>query len=474
MRLQHYDVTIRYKPGKDLLLADGLSRLPSTDNQHIGLDIQINFVTFSNEKLVTLRQETSRDAILHELKEIIIQGWPEKMKDLPRMLQPYWSFRDELSNEDRLVIKGSRVIIPVSMQKLVLDRIHEGHQGITKCQLRAKDCVYWTSINRDIEDIVQQCSICQETSRSQTKETLIPHELPTRPWQYVGTDLFHYGENDYLIIADYYSNSEEFATFASNWELEHITSSPHYPQSNGFIERIIQTVKNTLDKAKRSNKDPDMALLTLRTTPLDSKLPSPAELLNGRKMRSNLPLHLPTREGQKQDVYENFKKKQDTQKQYYDRGAKDQQALLPGQAVRVQDHISGRWTPATVVEKSQEPRSYIVETQDGGILRRNRRHIKQTPQPKHPLPDEHHADEPTGTTVNMDNEQDHVSKAPKVVPQEQESTCDGTRTRSGPRIASEECKLPLEAVAPQIEQRWLSPASPAPPTTKAVNHPLRD
>ncbi|XP_063607727.1 uncharacterized protein LOC134782233 [Penaeus indicus] len=379
MRLQHYDVTIRYKPGKDLLLADGLSRLSSTDNQHIVPDLQINFVTFSNEKLVTLQQETSRDVFLHGLKEVIIQGWPEKMKDLPRMLQPYWSFRDELSIEDGLVIKGSRIIIPVSMLNLVLDPIHVGHQGITKCQLRAKDCVYWTSINRDIEDIVQQ-----ETSRSQTKETLIPHELPTRPWQYVGTDLFHYGENNYLIIADYskfpvirkmpmhvtstavikglknlfseygvlekvYSDngrqysSEEFATFASNWEFEHITSSSHYPQSNGFIERIYQTVKNTIDKARRSNKDPDMPLLTLRTTPLDSKLPSPAELRNGKKMRSNLPLHLPTKEGQKQDVYENFKKKQ-----YYDRGAKDQQALLPGQAVRVQDHISGRWTPATV------------------------------------------------------------------------------------------------------------------------------
>ncbi|XP_037782061.1 uncharacterized protein K02A2.6-like [Penaeus monodon] len=304
MRLQHYDVTIQYKSGKDLLLADGLSRLPSTDNQHIGLDLQINFVTFSNEKLDQLRQETSRDGTLHGLKEVIIQGWPEKMKDLPRMLQQYWSFRDELSIEDGLVIKGSSH--------------NSRHQGITKCQLRAKDSVYWTSINKDIEEIVQQCSTCQETSRSQTKETLIPHELPTQPWQYVGTDLFHYGENDYLIVADYYSkfpiirkmpihvtstavikalknlfseygvpervysdngrqySSEEFVKFASNWEFEHITSSPHYPQSNGFIERTVQTVKNTIDKAKRSNQDPDMALLTIRTTPLDSKLPSPS------------------------------------------------------------------------------------------------------------------------------------------------------------------------------------------------------
>jgi len=72
-------------------------------------------------------------------------------------------------------------------------------------------------------------------------------------------------------------------------------------------------------------------------------------------MRSNLPLHLPAKERQKQEVYENFKRKQDTQKQYYDRGAKDQQILLPGQAVRDQDHITGRWTPTTVIEKSQKP-----------------------------------------------------------------------------------------------------------------------
>ncbi|XP_037799859.1 uncharacterized protein LOC119594848 [Penaeus monodon] len=254
--------------GKDLLLADGLSRLPSTDNQHIGLDLQINFVTFSNETLDQLRQETSRDGTLHGLKEVIIQGWPETMKDLPRMLQQYWSFRDELSVEDGLVIKGSRVIIPASMQKLVLDRIHKGHQGITKCQLRAKESVYWTSINKDIEEIVQQCPTCQEMSRSQTKEILIPHELPTQPWQYVGTDLFHYGENDYLIVADYYSNSEEFVKFASNWEFEHITSSPTILSPMDSSRGLFKTVKNTIDKAKRSNQDPEYGIVnhTYHTT----------------------------------------------------------------------------------------------------------------------------------------------------------------------------------------------------------------
>ncbi|XP_037782060.1 uncharacterized protein K02A2.6-like [Penaeus monodon] len=271
------------------------------------------------------------------------------------------------------------------MQKLVLDRIHEGHQGITKCQLRAKDSVYWTSINKDIEEIVQQCPTCQETSRSQTKETLIPHELPTQPWKYVGTDLFHYGENDYLIVADYYSkfpiirkmpihvtstavikalknlfseygvpervysdngrqySSEEFVKFASNWEFEHITSSPHYPQSNGFIEKTVQTVKNTINKAKRSNQDPDMALLTICTTPLDSKLPSPAELLNGRKMRSN-PFTCLQRKGRNKKSMRTSRGSKTHKSSIMTQEQKNQQILLPGQVVRVQDHITGRWT----------------------------------------------------------------------------------------------------------------------------------
>ncbi|XP_047502945.1 uncharacterized protein K02A2.6-like [Penaeus chinensis] len=283
------------------------------------------------------------------------------------------------------------------MQKVVLDRIHEAHQGITKCQLRAKDRVYWTSINRDIEDLVQQCSICQETSRSHTKETLIPHELPIRPWQNVGTDLFHYGENDYLIIADYYSKFPvirkmplHVTSQAVIKGLKNLFSEYRVPEiSNGFIERTIQTVKNTIDKAKRSNKDPEMALLTLRTTPLDSNLPSPAELLIGRKMRRTYPFTCPQRKG------------------------KSKMSMKTSRGSKI--HRSSN----TTEEQKTSQHSYQAKLFE----------FKTTS-----LEDEHHAEESTGTTLNIDNEQDHVSKVPEVVPQEQESTCDGTRTRCGRTI----------------------------------------
>ena len=52
---------------------------------------------------------------------------------------------------------------------------------------------------------------------------------------------------------------------------------------------MIGVVKSVLKKAKQSGNDPQISLLCLRRTPIDSRTPSPAELLYGRKIRSNLP-----------------------------------------------------------------------------------------------------------------------------------------------------------------------------------------
>ena len=82
--------------------------------------------------------------------------------------------------------------------------------------------------------------------------------------------------------------SEEFAKFAVEYIFNHITSSPHFPQSNGHVERSVQTVKNLLVKSQ----DPYLAILMYRSTPLPWCGLSPAELLMGRRLRTNLPLVL--------------------------------------------------------------------------------------------------------------------------------------------------------------------------------------
>ena len=417
MRLQYYDLQIVYRPGKEMLLADGLSRLPPKNNSHLELDVQVNLIHFGASKIQELKDKTAQDRTLTDLRDVIVTGWPGSRKGLPTSLRPFWSCRDELSVEDSLVLKGERVVIPEAMRDEILERIHEGHQGHTKCKLRARECVFWPDINKDIEELTARCHICLEHARSQPKQPMLETELPTRPWQIIATDLFQLKGTTYLAVADYYSkfpivkkmpenctsnavinalkeilseygipdtirsdngpqyDSEQFAAFTKKWGIEHITSSPHFPQSNGFIERTIQTLKMTLRKAMESGGDAHMALLNLRTTPIDSHLPSPAELLQGRRVRGNLPMRSrPSRD--QDDTHRRLTERQGNQKAYYDRNTVELTPLSPGQPIRVQHPQTGRWRPATVLDTRPEPRSYNIRTDDGAVYRRNRRQLR--------------------------------------------------------------------------------------------------
>ncbi len=179
-------------PGKTLLLADGLSRLPKQGTDPaIQLDVRVNLVHFSAHRTEQLRQETARDLELGPLHDVIIGGWPMEQRNMPTVLKPYWAYCDELSLEDGIILKGSeQVQVPKSMQQYVLQAIHEGHQGRDKCRLWAKASVYWNRINKQIEEMVADCPACQEHARSQRKEPHIPKEVPPCPWHTLAADFF--------------------------------------------------------------------------------------------------------------------------------------------------------------------------------------------------------------------------------------------------------------------------------------------
>ena len=263
-----------------------------------------------------------------------------------------------------------------------------------------------------------QCAICQELQKSQSAESLMPHEIPVRPWQIVATDIFDLDRHNYLLIGDYNSkytfirklrefsskeviniikqifaeqgvperlisdnvphfSSQQFKEFANGWDFEHISSSPKYPQSNDIAERCIQTIKGTMKKAILGNRDIDMSLLCLRSTPMDHVIPSPGELLFNRKLISNLPTKCTNKNVQKEEIQERLLHRQLWQKKQHDQHAKDLSNLNTGQLMRVQDHDTGKWTPAIVRQGCTEPRSYIFETPTGQVLRRSRRHLKE-------------------------------------------------------------------------------------------------
>ena len=295
-----------------LTIADALSRAPYSvpterDEQfqqevEVFVEQVISRLPATEHRLVQIRQKQEEDVICAEFCR---NGWPTRTK-CPSMLKPYnITVSSELSVKDGLLMRGNRIVIPAELQQDILHRLHEGHQGITKCRLRARESVWWLNLSCQIEHLIQKCPVCCK-ELVQRMEPLKSTELPRYPWNQVGMDLFQWEGRMYLIVIDYYSRyiahhgipecvisdngpqfvSYQFKEFANKYDFMHHTSSPYHPQGNGEAERAVKTIKGLL----KTSKDPYLALLTYRSTPLPGIGHSPAELLMSRRLRTTLPL----------------------------------------------------------------------------------------------------------------------------------------------------------------------------------------
>ena len=209
LKLQPYDITIKYLPGNKVVVADALSRVsPSGKTVIRGLDVTIQEMTnqpYVHIQIAQIQKETREDQVLQLLMQQIMEGWPQHCKSLPVVLCPFWQLKDDLAIELSCVTYQGRFYIPSTMHKTYLNLLHEGHPGIVKMKLRAQTRVYWIGLNKEIEDHILRCEPCQINSKSQSKEPVIPIEIPNRPWQKLGADLFFQSGKWYLLICDYYS-----------------------------------------------------------------------------------------------------------------------------------------------------------------------------------------------------------------------------------------------------------------------------
>ena len=424
LRLQKYDIDLTYKPGKEMLLADTLSRAHLSDiAEEINeeeMTAQIHMVTSSksipDKQLVLIKEETKKDEELQRLITYIEMGWPNKKMKVHMSVKQFWPIKEELSVIGDIVFKGERIIIPRSVRKTILANLHQAHLGIEKTKLRARETVFWPGINNDIEQVVQSCNICLESRNMHAKEPMLTSVIPEYPFEIVGTDLFFWNGQEYIIVVDYYSrfweierlrktdssviiqklkaifsrygipkvvrsdngpqySSKLFEHFAKNWGFIHETSSPKYPQGNSLAERSIQTAKNILEKAMKDGRDPHLAILEYRNTPID-KYATPAQLLMSRNLRSILPV---ANNSLTPTIVDNSKfqqvrkEKQFQQKKYYDTNTRELPGLEKGTVVKVRDGKD--WRPAVVLGKAKQPRSYFIRLESGQVWRRNRRHI---------------------------------------------------------------------------------------------------
>ena len=114
LQLQKYDYTLIDKPGEEMTLADRLSRFQSNkENTPIELHQNIH-LTFTSNRINIIMGSIERDPILSTVYQLTLNGWPERISQVPRIARQFGGARDELSIEEGLLLKGNCICIPKS------------------------------------------------------------------------------------------------------------------------------------------------------------------------------------------------------------------------------------------------------------------------------------------------------------------------------------------------------------------------
>ena len=470
LKIQKYDIKIVYKPGAKMYLADTLSRAfisgqrsPGEEFEHVNA---AKFVLMTDRTKERIRESTARDGVLQQLTGAILRGWPDNSADVPATLVPYYGFRDELAVHDGLIYRGERLVIPTDLKPTMREACHSSHIGVNGCLRRARESMYWPSMNADIRHHIAQCETCRSFENRQAKETLRSHPPTDRPWEKISADLFTLNGKEYLVVSDYFSNfieinyledtksltvirklkghfarygipdcmvsdngpqfrSDNFKKFAEKWDFDVQPSSPGHQQANGLAESAVKTAKKLLRKAKLDGQDPFLALLAHRNTPSESMGTSPAQRLLGRRTKTQLPVTSGLLRPQGIDpesTKERRKISQAKQAHYYNKHTKDLEALEEGDVVRMRPfQLNKRTWDKAVVKQRLDDRSYEVESNNASY-RRNRVDLKMTPQAP---PDERPAPEiqdakpapiPAGLTMAAPPPEAEVTLAAPVSP----------------------------------------------------------
>ena len=426
LRLQKYDYYLIYKPGKIHFIPDTLSRAPVSCTDHdvllereCELNVHLILECFKSSDMMKskLRTETKLDTCLSKIMDYIKIGWPDENKKCDPSVSMYWCIKDQLSISDDFVIYENRIVIPKKLQPEILSRLHDSHQGRVRSKALARQGVYWRNINSDIDNLVDKCELCLKARKLPDKIELKSHAVPTRPFEKIGADIVTVSGSKYQVVVDYFSKwieieklpnnprscdliehfksifsrfgipeivfsdrepvykSDKMKLFCKDLNIDKEFSSAMHSQSNGQVERAIGHVKKIIIRCKGNMTDIRMNLLDYYSTPLDSNLGSPHNILMNRNVRTRVPC-LTKNLVTESDIRNRklLQERQLKQAKYYDRDAKKSFVKFkPGDIVVYKNNSADKnWKQAKVISADLEFRSYTLLNCKGNLITRNR------------------------------------------------------------------------------------------------------
>ncbi len=209
LKLQQYSIDLIYKSGKDLTIADTLSRAYLEDTSNSEEEFEVLTVLPMTEQLIEqLQQETAEDPLMQLLSRYIHYGWPAYKKDVHPDVKPYHAFRDEMAEYAGIIYKGEKIVVPPNLRVSTWSKY-------TEATSQPKHPRGGPEMNNEIDRLTTLCQICNRCKTHQQKEPLKQHSVPERPWQAVATDIFTWKGKNHLVLVDAYSGWHEINTLDS-------------------------------------------------------------------------------------------------------------------------------------------------------------------------------------------------------------------------------------------------------------------
>ena len=188
LRLQKFSLQVKYKRGKEMYLADTLSRAYVGGVHACDFAQGLEKVDHSGAlavppaQLQRIKDIATSDPVMTALRDTIRMGWPPTKSAVPEIVHPYFDIRDELIIQGDLVFKGAQLVIPVPLRKEMLSMAHASHIGVEGCIRRARETMYWPRISTEMKEYIAKCDICMSHRAMPGKEPIMQHEFAARPW----------------------------------------------------------------------------------------------------------------------------------------------------------------------------------------------------------------------------------------------------------------------------------------------------
>jgi len=300
MRLQHWAAIlsdfryrIEHRKANFLSVADALSRLP-LPNVHM---LEINYESVFNDlplNVDIIVEESKKDAVLSKILLYTIEGWPDRVHSDP-VLTSYYKIRHSFSIEKDSLLFANRVVVPLSLQKRVLELLHFGHPGVVRMKLLARSICWWLSINTDIETFCQHCEPCAVVNFKATDSVTYPWPQSKVPFQRVHVDFYQFKSVNFFLYVDSFSKwmfvtpmsvtnaenvistlwkifafwglplkiisdngppftSQAYKSFCTSLDIQLGYSPVQHAESNAVAERSVQICKKLLRKLAEENQ----------------------------------------------------------------------------------------------------------------------------------------------------------------------------------------------------------------------------